>query len=209
MRTLLIIAIAAFAFQPFGEASAQYKVGIKAGGGSGTLGASPSLFDVQPGAAYHAGIFAQVTRYQSRFFVRPELLFSSRNYQFKTNLTKEQASFQYLSIPIMFGYKASNKLNILTGIEPAFLVSSSMPPMLATDKSLDVLINLGVAYDITYNMGLELRAGQGLLSLFDAEWTDANGQVTTERAGFTQVLQLSLSYNFAREGKSDTKPVLR
>ncbi|MES2689475.1 MAG: outer membrane beta-barrel protein, partial [Bacteroidota bacterium] len=178
-------------------------------GGAANMVSPPSTFETRPGIGYHAGIFAQVTRYESRFFVRPELIYSIRSYELKTPFSREQASFHYFSIPIMFGYKPGKKAGILAGVEPAFMLRSGRPPMLASSNTIDVIVNLGLSYDLTYNTGIELRAGRGLLSLLDMERTDANGSTTKESSGFTQVLQLNISYNFAKEGKSNTTPVLR
>lgn len=205
----IVVVTVLLCFQPFNDVFAQYKVGVKAGGGVSNLLSAPAPFEADYGAGFHAGIFAQVTRYQSRFFVRPELLYSLRNYDLKTPLSQEQVSFHYLSLPIMFGYKPTKKAGVLAGIEPALMIGSKTPAILYSSHSADVILNLGLFYDITYNAGIELRAGRGLFSLLDMESTDANGNVTKESRGFAQVIQLSLSYNFAKEGKSNTTPVLR
>lgn len=206
LRTLIVTVLF---LQLFNPVFAQYKVGVKAGGGFATLASPPAPFGVRAGIGFHTGIFAQVTRYQSRFFVRPELLYGNRSCELRTSLSKEQASFHYLSLPIMFGYKPVKKVGMLAGIEPAFMLGSHLPAMLSSPRTVDVILNLGLSYDITYNTGIELRAGRGLISLLDMEWTDANGNTTKENKGFMQVLQLSLSYNFAKEGKSNITPVLR
>jgi hypothetical protein len=187
---------------------AQVKLGVKGGVGVSGLHRSPDHFTSALRPAYHAGLFTQITRYKSRFFVRPELLYSVRGFYMNTQGVNRLVTLNYFSIPIMFGFNPLKKLSLLAGIEPSFMTGFTTP-FYNNYRTNDISVNAGIGYDITYNLGLELRGGAGLLSLMEVQKTDEQGRQTSTNAGYNYALQVTLSYNLAKEGLSNIAPVLR
>ena len=190
-------------------AFAQVKLGVKGGAGIAGIHQPPSHFGNEHRLGYHAGLFTQVTRYKSKFFIRPELLYSVRGFYMKTAGLRRLVGLTYFSIPIMFGFKPGKRLSLLAGAEPGFItaIASQTPNNYRTN---DIAINVGLAYDITYNLGIELRGGVGLFSLMQVQEVDEAGQqLGVRKAGYNNALQICISYNFAQEGVSNIAPVLR
>lgn len=201
-----VILIAVFVFCSH-ISFAQVKLGVKGGMGISGLHRSNGYISSAARPAYHVGLFTQITRYKSRFFVRPEILYSVRGFYMNAQGINRLVTLNYFSIPIMFGFKPVKKIALLAGIEPSFMTGFTTP-FFNNYRTNDIAVNAGVAYDITYNLGIELRAGAGLLSLMEVQ-TDEQGKHTVINSGYNHALQVTLSYNLAKEGLSDIAPVLR
>ncbi|MFI3306442.1 MAG: porin family protein [Rikenellaceae bacterium] len=115
---------------------------------------------------------------------------------------KEKYNLSYLNIPILYGYKVMDKLTVKAGIQLGFLLSAKNVEKYEctfdgeTEKydeeydiksgcnSIDFAIPVGVAYDLTEKIAVDLRYNIGMSSIYDG-YTSKNN-----------VLQLSVGYKF-------------
>ena len=152
--------------------------------------------------SFHAGLFSRIPL-SEKYFLQPELLYSVKGakfpgyfYYFDMNIT-----FSYISMPILFGWKATDHLLILAGPEFSYLVSNKVavneygPNVTGSFSAIDVGLDLGVAYLITKRIGAELRFSYGLVNVPDLYFTDANGQsLGGLNEGKNRTVQLSVNY---------------
>lgn len=128
--------------------------------------------------------------------IRPELLYSSKGFAFNATGTSNKGSLKlnYISVPILFGYRPDSKSEIFLGPEFGFLrkaVSKSLgisEDMTNFYRHFDVGFDLGFAYHISKVFGAEVRYNYGFKDLVNVVIVDDNGdisgQVKTELTGF-------------------------
>ncbi len=199
MKSLILFSCFFF----FGIASlfSQHVVGVKAG---------PNLafLDYEKNNAallWHAGIFAHFG-IGSNFFIQPEILYNVKGSDLDklvVNPITLGFKFEYLSMPLMFGFKFSDRFTIMAGPEMSKLVRSTI--FFNEVKShenfgirdVDLAINAGASFIISDQFGLDLRYSHGLIQAVDITFTDINGQNlggTGERKN--RVFQASIFYGF-------------
>ncbi len=149
---------------------------------------------------WYAGVAAVIPLH--KFFLQPELLFSSKgNGVDQINLSETVLKFNYLTVPILFGYKIDRKTSLLFGPEFGYLISAAM--IYGNNENLDVSKNyspkfdagldIGLKYNIIKNISIEVRYNYGFKILY---YTDYGGVVHNESKGANRVFQIGLAYLF-------------
>ena len=157
--------------------------------------------------SFHAGLFSRIAL-SEQAFLQPELLYSVKGakfpeyfYPFDMNFT-----FNYISMPILFGWKATKNFSIMAGPEISYLADAQLevgeygPDGTDGFSTWDFCLDLGVAYQITKGLGVDLRFGYGLVDVVNILFTDANGQtVAVFNEGRNRTIQLGVNYKVKSE----------
>ncbi|WP_300569033.1 porin family protein [Flavobacterium sp.] len=167
MKKVLLSAVAIFAF---GFANAQEtKFGVKAGLNMANL--TGDVEDNSMKVGFHVGGFAEI-KISDKFAVQPELLYSTQGTKFDGG----SYDFNYLNIPVMAKFFATEQFSIEAGPQIGFLMSAKINPDNGDSvdvkdelKSMDFGLNFGLGYDFTENFSAGARYNFGFSNIIDAE----------------------------------------
>lgn len=143
-----------------------------------------------------------------KFIARPELLYSIKGFKFPATTFNSNGtlSLNYVSIPLLGGYRLDDKFTILLGPEFNFLTNAnskfdgSNHDVSKNYRKLDIAFDLGVTYNIKNSLGIELRYSYGLEDLADVFITDQSGaEIGKDRRGSNKIFQLGLFYRFSKK----------
>ncbi len=143
-RIIFTMVLGVFAFSLFAQNEKKFKFGIRGGVSTTEISVDELLVTnaedmnrlrlgiQEANYGYHFGLFAQANA--GSFFIQPEILFNSNSVDFKVvDLTLQEdvpaifrENYQYLDIPVMFGFKLFNTLRLQGGpVGHVFLNSAS------------------------------------------------------------------------------------
>lgn len=180
---------------------AQVQWGVKGG-----LQVADLKFKVPDNNKTRAGIYAGgLLQFglSDKIVLQPELLYAVKGYRFDATAFhgKGVVSFNYITLPLMAGYRATGRLTVMAGPEAGYLISArSKFDKKTVDisnnyENLDLGINLGLAYQLNVNLGIDLRYSHGVKPLMHFNYTDANGQVIGSGKGYhNRGMQLGLFF---------------
>ncbi len=179
-KIILVVAILAFGFVNAQET----KFGLKGGLNMASLTNSEGGKSLM---SFHFGGFAEI-KLNEKFAIQPELLYSGQGAKFSD---VGNFSMNYINVPVMVKYFITNEFNIQAGPQVGILMSAKFDGMDAKEflKSSDFGFNLGAGYDLTKNIGVNLRYCMGL-SQTQKELMEG------ETASKNSVIQLSVGYKF-------------
>jgi hypothetical protein len=197
MRQFIKSSLFIFFITVMGQVSySQVKIGLKTGANlSNAKFINYEGLETDPRLSIHAGLLANIG-INDKLLVRPELLYSVKGYQFDySGFRSGRVKLHYLTIPLLLGYKPIKKVTILLGPEVGLLTSaigrSQGGNFNAIDfyNTIDIGADLGVAYNLSPKVGLELRYNYGFTPL-DKDYSipDRNGKPYKD--GRNRVLQL-------------------
>lgn len=198
MKKYFLVSLALFFLN---SSYAQVRLGLKGGINLATvryINADNSKARV----GWNAGGLAEIT-IQDDLLIRPELLYSSKGFAFNATGTSNKGSLKlnYISVPILFGYRPDSKSEIFVGPEFGFLrkaVSKSLgirEDVTNFYRHFDVGVDLGFAYKISRVFGAEARYNYGFKDLVNVAIVDENGNVTGQgRNGANRVFQFGLFF---------------
>jgi len=182
-------------------AYSQIRIGLKAGGNLANL---DDFDQTKMKLGVSAGPVLQIHLGQT-LFAQTELLYSIKGAKAEQTQTGSDVSLNlnYITLPILFAYKASPNFALKLGPELGYLLSakSSVEGGNTTDLSkyyedFDFGADLGLAYQFK-KLTLDLRYNYGLLDLLNITQTDPSGNPTgEEKTGSNRVLHFSLCYFF-------------
>lgn len=150
---------------------------------------------------WNAGLFTQIP-VQDNLLIRPELLYSSKGAAYSASANSSEGSLRlnYISVPVLFGYRPTPKASILVGPEFGFLAKAvSKSQGITTDmtgfRHLDIGVDLGVTYNLSRYFGMEARYNYGFKDLVNAVYLDTNGNIAGQgKTGANRVIQLGVYY---------------
>jgi hypothetical protein len=184
------------------RSSAQVNIGAKAGL---NLSTAKNIATDNNKAKWgaNAGILAQFN-IQKKFMIQPEVLYSAKGFKFSTQSGNGTLNFSYISIPILAGFRPSEKFTVLLGPELGFLTKANSKfegtnnDVTENFRKFDLGIDIGIAYTIKNGWGIEFRYNHGFDDLVDVTITDTLGnEIGTDKRGSNRVLQLGLFYKFS------------
>lgn len=173
--------------------SSKIKFGLKAGLNISTL----SNMDMKSKAGFYGGVFANIPVAKD-FSVQPEVLYSAAGAKGKGD-TNTQLNLEYLSVPVMFQYKALPNLYVEAGPQFNFLIDARLKKSASTGafknatQSFDFGIGLGAGYYFTKNIGVNVRYTAGLSDIVKTKY-----QYGYDREGSVKngVFQVGINYKF-------------
>ncbi len=182
MKKVLLSAVAIFVF---GFANAQEtKFGIKAGLNMANLSGDIENTSMKP--AFHVGAFAEI-KISDKFAVQPEVLYSAQG----AKVDGGNYAFNYLNVPVMAKFFATEKFSIEAGPQIGFLMSAKGNPDEGDSidvkeflTSTDFGLNLGLGYDFTENFSAGLRYNFGLSNISEEDNGDIKNNVLSVSVGY-------------------------
>ena len=201
MKKLVLSAAIAVSSLTFAQ-----QFGIKAGMNVSSLSSDAALSDQKSKIGFNAGVFMNAPLAEN-FSIQPELMYSQMGDKGTTTILgttySSARNLDYITVPVMFQYKASPSLYLEAGPEFGVLVSaknklkneSNGNTLAESDNYKDNLngfnagIGLGAGYYFTPNVGLTARYVAGLTDIFK-DGQNAGDSVKNN------VFQVGLAYKF-------------
>lgn len=155
----------------------------------------------------NGGLLTEI-KIRKKIIVRPEVLYSIKGNKFPATAFNGGGtlSLNYISIPLLGGFRPTDKFTILLGPEFNFLTSANSRfdgvnhDGTKNFRKFDFAIDLGATYTIIKGLGVELRYSYGFEDLVDVTYTDQNGNdIGTGRIGSNRVFQLGVFYKFSKK----------
>lgn len=192
MRKVILTVLAVMAF---GFTNAQKtRFGVKGGLNISTV-VGGDVEDTKSLVGFHVGGFAEIHVVQ-RFFIQPELLFSTQGTKVDGPLGDDELKLNYISIPVLAKYYIiDNKFSVEAGPQFGVLASAKANGDDVKDfiRSTDFGFNIGAGYNITDNFSVGLRYTIGLSPISDQDIDDADDYYDSAK---NSNLALSLAYKF-------------
>ncbi|OJX32592.1 MAG: opacity protein [Chryseobacterium sp. 36-9] len=185
MKKLILTA----AIAVFGLSNAQ-TFGLKAGGNVSSVSNSD---DSKAKFGFYAGAFVNVPLAES-FNIQPEVLYSGKGVK-SDDGSNINLNLDYISIPVMFQYKATPQFYLEAGPEFGFLISAKAKAngnsgdVKSLFNGFDFGLGLGAGYDFTSNFGANIRYVAGVTDIIKNNNGDAS------RNG---VFQFGVTYKFGK-----------
>ncbi len=180
---------------------AQVRFGIKGGVNLATV-RYIETDDSKARLGWNAGVAAEIP-VQDNLFVRPELLYSSKGFGYRPTATSMQGSLRlnYIAVPLLFGFRPGRRTAIMAGPEIGFLQKAvSKSQGITSDftgfyRHFDVGVDLGFAYTVSKDFGIEARYNYGFKDLVNVAYLNDNGDVIAQgKNGANSVLQVGIYY---------------
>ncbi|MFQ6602351.1 porin family protein [Flavobacterium sp. C3NV] len=189
------IILAAIAVMAFGFANAQQtRFGIKGGLNLSTV-VGGDVDDTKSLVGFHVGGFAEI-HVVEKFFIQPELLFSTQGSKFDGFGGDYDYKLNYLNIPVLAKYYiVDKKFSVEAGPQLGVLLSAKLDGEDIKDytRSVDFGFNIGAGYSFTDNLSVGLRYTIGLSPLSDKDIDNEDDYYNSAK---NSNLALSLAYKF-------------
>ncbi|ESU26958.1 hypothetical protein FLJC2902T_22980 [Flavobacterium limnosediminis JC2902] len=188
MKKVILTVATVFAFGFANAQDKQMSFGVKGGLNVATL--TGDVENVKSLVGAHIGGFMEY-KLNDKFAIQPELLFSMQGAKseftfsdgFDTYNVESTVKLNYLNLPIMAKYYATEKLAIEAGPQVGFLLSAKNEAEVSgfgseevdikdETNSIDFGLNLGLGYDFTENISAGARYNFGLSNIDDSEGSD-------------------------------------
>jgi hypothetical protein len=187
MKKLVLTVAAVFAF---GFANAQEtKFGVKAGLNLANVNGD-DVSDNSSRLSFHVGGFAEI-KLDDKFAIQPELVYSVQGTKIDVGASEDLVyDLQYINVPVMAKYYATEQLSLEVGPQIGFLTSAKAKfdgdsqDIKDTLKSTDFGVNFGAGYNFTENISAGLRYNLGLSNIADADGADVKNSVLSLSVGY-------------------------
>lgn len=189
-----------------GSMSFAQQFGIKAGANLSSI-SDDGYEDTKSKVGFYGGLFMNAPL-SEQFSIQPEVLYSQMGakteYKVLGNTVSSTLKLDYITVPVMFQFRATPQFYIEAGPEFGFLVSakakgevnnSSSTTKLDKDNfnSFNMGAGLGVGFDITKNVGINARYVAGFTDINKNGDTSLNNSDNKNR---NNTFQLGLGYKF-------------
>jgi hypothetical protein len=155
-------------------------------------------------AVWYAGFMANINL-NDQFFFQPGLSYSLRGYHINADDLGNPGvtiGYNYLSAPLLFGYKPVKNIWLMLGPEPGYMLFAkgrSRGNTYNFTKNVNYRFNVdataGVGSSITRKLGAEARFVLGLTPLYRVMYVNSSGgDPETINTGRNRVLQVGLTY---------------
>lgn len=173
--------------------SSKIKFGLKAGLNVSSL----SNMNMNSKAGFYGGVFVNIPVAKD-FSVQPEVLYSAVGAKEKGD-SNAKLNLEYLSVPVMFQYKALPNLYVEAGPQFNFLIDARLKKSASTSalknatQSFDFGIGLGAGYYFTKNIGVNVRYTAGLSDIVKTKYQYGHDREGSVKNG---VFQVGVNYKF-------------
>ncbi|KAB1232405.1 porin family protein [Chryseobacterium viscerum] len=175
--------------------SSKIKFGLKAGLNVSNL----SNMDMNSKAGFYGGVFVNIP-VSKDFSIQPEVLYSTVGAKEKGG-REAKLNLEYVSIPVMFQYKALSNFYVEAGPQFSFLTDARLKDDVSSlqlknaTRGFDFGIGLGAGYNFTKNIGVNVRYTAGLSDIVNKSQRYHYGY---DRSGSVKnnVFQVGVNYKF-------------
>lgn len=170
-------------------------------------------FDPHAVATWYGGV-ATTFRMGKRFFFQPELLYSKRGTNLKSEYAPENRKiplrYGYISMPLLFGWHPFKKMSLLLGAEPGYMVWDRGTRIAVNNyedinRRFNIDVDLGLSYQPLKRWTVEVRAMAGLIGLYEElQFLRISRTIyrTGRYQGYHSMIQLGINYDIIhRPGK--------
>lgn len=157
---------------------------------------NPTTTDSKNRFDFNAGVFGRLN--YGKFSIQPEVMYQEKGANFEGNGTQQQ-SYQYLSTPVILGYKVAKGINLEFGPEYSWALNAGAADenrnIFGPDAKNDVALVVGTRIDMLDALSMfsiNIRYVHGL--------TNVTNRVAADEVPLdfrNRTLQLSISYNFS------------
>ncbi len=197
-RTAILFIFLFFSFQSFSQLS----FGIKSGINIATT--RDLIANPKNRLGLHSGCFLKIPL-NKVFFLEPEFFYSSKGdkSENQVNSSKIVTRFNYLSIPLLIGYKIDTKTSFVLGPELSYLVSAQIviqkDQILNASKNypskFDIGLNMGINYEFVKNISADIRYCYGFKTMY---YIDNAGNRNSSYNGGNRVFQIGILYTIKK-----------
>lgn len=159
---------------------------------------NPTTIDPKNRFDFNAGVFTRLNL--GKFSIQPEVMYQEKGGNFEGS-GSEQQSYQYLSTPIILGYKVAKGINFEVGPEYSWALNAGATDedrnIYGPDAKNDVAIVVGTRIDMLDALSMfsiNIRYVHGLTNVTTRTSTDTPPIPLDFR---NRTFQLSISYNFS------------
>lgn len=178
--------------------------GLKGGLNVSTI-SSEGYDDTKAKVGFYGGAFVNIAATES-FSIQPEVIYNNLGSEVKGkvlgNSYSQKLNLNYISVPVMFQYKATPQFYLEAGPEFGFLVSanskttwnnsSSTTELNKKDfNSFNLGVGLGAGFDITKNFGVNARYVAGFSDI-----TKPNADPSTNAKNKNNTFQAGVNFKF-------------
>ena len=161
--------------------------------------------DTKSKVGYYGGIFVNIPASES-FSIQPEVIYSNLGSEVKGtvlgNSYSQKLNLNYITVPVMFQYKATPQFYLEAGPEFGFLVSADSKTTWNNSTSTAELdkdnfnnfnmgVGLGAGFDITKNVGINARYVAGF-----SDVTKPSSDPSTNAKNKNNTFQVGLNFKF-------------
>ncbi len=198
MKKSLILIILVFAFK---ASNSQQKLGIKSGMNISTTKNSIAYPSNKIG--WYAGAFYEQPL-GARSVLHFEILYSQKGDKTDNSLGGpfHRRYFNYLSLPILFGYKIDPKTKIYLGPEICYLQKVKIFGSNSSDNypvKIDIGLSVGIGYQIFKNLGTDIRYIYGFNTFY---YVNNSGTRLSDKRGAHRVFQMGLYYDLFNKNQN-------
>jgi hypothetical protein len=173
----------------------QMKFGVKAGGNISNIKIDVPV-KTNAVLGYNFGAILQSTLTE-KFFFQSELIYAVKGSKTTSASFAEgqQITLSYLNIPLLFGYKATNFIDLLGGVELGLMTNAKSKEasrsydITKSFNKFDVGLDLGVAILPTNQLGIDIRYKHGLQNVGSILVNDQSSSIVVQKI-------LNRSYQF-------------
>lgn len=158
--------------------------------------------DTKSKVGYYGGVFVNIPASES-FSIQPEVIYNNLGSEVKLgNSYSRKLNLNYITVPVMFQYKATPQFYLEAGPEFGFLVSSDSKTTWNNSTSTAELdkdnfnnfnmgVGLGAGFDITKNVGINARYVAGF-----SDVTKPSSDPSTNAKNKNNTFQVGLNFKF-------------
>ena len=158
--------------------------------------------DTKSKVGYYGGIFVNIPASES-FSIQPEVIYNNLGSEVKLgNSYSRKLNLNYITVPVMFQYKATPQFYLEAGPEFGFLVSADSKTTWNNSTSTAELdkdnfnnfnmgVGLGAGFDITKNVGINARYVAGF-----SDVTKPSSDPSTNAKNKNNTFQVGLNFKF-------------
>lgn len=158
--------------------------------------------DTKSKVGYYGGVFVNIPASES-FSIQPEVIYNNLGSEVKLgNSYSQKLNLNYITVPVMFQYKATPQFYLEAGPEFGFLVSADSKTTWNNSTSTAELdkdnfnnfnmgVGLGAGFDITKNVGINARYVAGF-----SDVTKPSSDPSTNAKNKNNTFQVGLNFKF-------------
>jgi opacity protein-like surface antigen len=185
------------------ESWSQAQFGVKAGLNISSVQNFTFTEDDKNKTGLNLGVLARL-KLDNSFFIQPELAYSPKGFRFSdpSQGMFGELTLNYLSVPLLAGYRVSKKFAVMLGPEAGFLISTNSlfdginRNNTSTYSRFELSLDLGATFNITKRWALDLRYSRSLNNLSGAVVGHPTLEFVGMSKGSNEVMQFDIVYFF-------------